>query len=626
MVVDKRAPTARRGTDRRSGATANKNEEAKGNPNVNAKRATRSAPNVQPRTGVAEEKTEQTAQMGTQSSAPPETLTDSTPFSLSEGSRKMKPKKVINVDELMKEDVTPISEKRPQSAVPIPHRQTLSPPTRTAVQTPSEQKVLEITPSINTSLLLRFRMDSSLRDADVTGYQGPGLKGYQGPGVHSDNADNPIDLDPQLIYEGKKPPINQEQFDKKHGFRRTNLSIMRKLVYHLNLVRTWKKVEWIHFCRRRIPLLSWLPVYDWKDDFLNDIINGIMLSILYIPQGLAYGMMVGVPPIYGVYTGIVGPLVYAFLGTSHHASTGAFAIVSLMVSSVVEQVSSHGSEFHFDAYNDSRLCCLEQVRKSDPMEAVKISSLLAFFVGIIQVVLGLLNAGLLAVWLSDQLVEGLTSGAAVHVLFSQLKSMTGVKNVPRTSDNFGIIKFAICFIKNTQTVSYQTTICSLICCACLLFSKTVIDPVLKPWMKIKFPMELLVVMFSILLCFLGAGTPLEFHVDIVGEVEVGMKPPTMPDFTYTNDVIFSAFPIAIVSFVIHIALAKLVAKQFNYQVNANQVIRLSLSGYLLLKLGYLQEWLALGSMHAIASFFGCFAGGSSLSRTITSANLGTKSQ
>lgn len=55
-------------------------------------------------------------------------------------------------------------------------------------------------------------------------------------------------------------------------------------------------------------------------------------------------------------------------------------------------------------------------------------------------VLGLLNAGLLAVWLSDQLVEGLTSGAAVHVLFSQLKSMTGMRNLPRTSDNFGIIK------------------------------------------------------------------------------------------------------------------------------------------------------------------------------------------
>uniref|UniRef100_F1L326 Solute carrier family 26 member 6 n=1 Tax=Ascaris suum TaxID=6253 RepID=F1L326_ASCSU len=159
-----------------------------------------------------------------------------------------------------------------------------------------------------------------------------------------------------------------------------------------------------------------------------------------------------------------------------------------------------------------------------------------------------------------------------------------------------------------NTISYQTAICSFICCAFLLFSKMIVDPILKPWMKIKFPMELLVVIFSIVLSYLGSGTPFDLNVAIVGEIEAGMKAPTMHDFSYTDAVICSAFSIAIVSFVIHIALAKLVAKGLNYQVNANQ------------------EWLALGSMHTIASFFGCFAGGSSLSRTITSANLGTKSQ
>uniref|UniRef100_F1KUS8 Prestin n=1 Tax=Ascaris suum TaxID=6253 RepID=F1KUS8_ASCSU len=494
-----------------------------------------------------------------------DSITDSTPYSISEG-RLSKPRKVVKLDELMKEDTTPLSE--PTNI----HRQAQSPTTHTAVQTLNERNdVLEI--------------------------------------VHNkDPEKTTVDLDPQLIFEGKKPPINQEQFDKKHGFRRTNLSIVRKLVYQLNLVRTWKRVEWIHFWRRRIPLLSWLPTYDWREDFLRDVINGIMISILYIPQGLAYGMMVGVPPIYGIYTGIVGPLVYTFLGTSHQASTGAYAIVSLMVGSVVEQASNGGNKLDSDTNSTPALCCSERMRNADPMEAVKISSLLAFYVGIIQVVLGLLNAGLLAVWLSDQLVEGLTSGAAVHVLFSQLKSMTGMRNLPRTSDNFGIIKFAICFSRNMNTISYQTAICSFICCAFLLFSKMIVDPILKPWMKIKFPMELLVVIFSIVLSYLGSGTPFDLNVAIVGEIEAGMKAPTMHDFSYTDAVICSAFSIAIVSFVIHIALAKLVAKGLNYQVNANQ------------------EWLALGSMHTIASFFGCFAGGSSLSRTITSANLGTKSQ
>ncbi|EFO18567.1 hypothetical protein LOAG_09929 [Loa loa] len=374
----------------------------------------------------------------------------------------------------------------------------------------------------------------------------------------------------------RKPAINQEQFDKKHGYRRS-----------------------------RLPIICWLLTYDWHEDLLQDIINGIMISIIYIPQGLAYGLMVGIPPIYGIYTGIVGPLVYIFLGTSRHASTGAFAIISMMVGSVIEQTLTESKL----TYNETdRLCCSEITQKPDPEKAIQLSSLIAFFVGIIQVVLGLLNAGLLAVWLSDQLVEGLTSGAAVHVLASQLQTMTGVRNVPHTSEMFGIVRFMICFFRNIHTFQLHTFLCTVICILTLLISKLIIDPIIKPWTKTRFPMEFLLVIFSISLCYFATDTPFDLHLHIVGDVDAGMRAPFFPDFGETGKIIFSAFSIAIVSFVIHIALAKLIAKEYKYQINVNQ------------------EWLALGTMHIVASFFGCFAGGSSLSRTITSAKLGSKSQ
>ncbi|VDN06080.1 unnamed protein product [Thelazia callipaeda] len=373
-----------------------------------------------------------------------------------------------------------------------------------------------------------------------------------------------------------KPAINQEQFDKKHGYR-----------------------------RNRFPIIGWLPSYDWHEDLLRDILNGIMISIIYIPQGLAYGLMVGLPPIYGIYSGIVGPLVYILFGTSHQASTGAFAIISMMVGSVIEQSSLPFTSMQNGTEN---LCCLEMPHKPDLEKAIRLSSLITFFVGVIQVILGLLNAGLLAVWLSDQLVEGLTSGAAVHVLASQLGTMTGIKNVPTTSDTFGIVRFSICFLRNIHTVEYHTFACTIICVFCLLVSKLIIDPIIKPWMKIKFPMEIFVVVFSIVLSYFATNTPIQFRLDIVGDIDVGMPSPSLPDFSESGNIVFSAFSIAIVSFVIHIALAKLIAKEFKYQINANQ------------------EWLALGAMHIVASFFGCFAGGSSLSRTVTSARLGTKSQ
>uniref|UniRef100_A0A0R3RHU4 STAS domain-containing protein n=1 Tax=Elaeophora elaphi TaxID=1147741 RepID=A0A0R3RHU4_9BILA len=405
----------------------------------------------------------------------------------------------------------------------------------------------------------------------------------------------------------RKPAINQEQFDKKHGYRRTNLSLARKIIYQLKIIRTWRSLEWMNFLKSRLPIIGWLPTYNWQEDLLRDIINGIMISIIYIPQGLAYGLMVGTPPIYGIYTGIVGPLIYVFLGTSRHASTGAFAIISMMVGSVIEQSINELPPTHNET---DRLCCAKITQKPDEERAVQLASLIAFLVGVIQVILGLLNAGLLAVWLSDQLVEGLTSGAAVHVLASQLQTMTGVENVPHTSEMFGIVRvtFTICFLRNIRTLQLHTFLCTAICILCLLTSKFVIDPVVKPWTKTKFPMEFILVIFSISLCYFANGTPLDLHLHIVGDVDAGMRAPFLPDFGETGQIIFSAFSIAIVSFVIHISLAKLIAKEYKYQISVNQ------------------EWLALGSMHILASFFGCFAGGSSLSRTITSAKLGTKSQ
>ncbi|VDO25481.1 unnamed protein product [Onchocerca flexuosa] len=300
----------------------------------------------------------------------------------------------------------------------------------------------------------------------------------------------------------------------------------------------------------RLPIIGWLPAYNWHEDLWRDVISGIMISIIYIPQGLAYGLMVGIPPIYGIYTGIVGPLIYIFLGTSRHASTGAFAIVAMMVGSVIERSVTESRLINNET---DRLCCSEITQKPDAEKAIQLSSLIAFFVGVVQVVLGFLHAGLLAVWLSDQLVEGLAAGAAVHVFASQIQTMTGVRNVPLTSEMFGIIR----------------------------------------------------VIFSIVLCYLATETSLDLHLHIVGDIDAGMRAPFIPDFSETGQIIYSAFSIAIVSFVIHIALAKLTAKEYNYQIN---------------------EWLALGTMHIVASFFGCFAGGSSLSRTIISAKLGSRSQ
>uniref|UniRef100_A0AC35FDH2 STAS domain-containing protein n=1 Tax=Panagrolaimus sp. PS1159 TaxID=55785 RepID=A0AC35FDH2_9BILA len=429
-----------------------------------------------------------------------------------------------------------------------------------------------------------------------------------------------------IVYSEKV--INQEEFDKKHGFRRVNLSLLRILEGHYHQVLKWNLHEWgghyhqvlkwnLHewggFFKARVPIIEWLPSYDFKNDLVSDIIGGLMVSIMSIPQGLAYGFLVGLPPVFGLYSSIVPPLIYAFLGTSKHASPGAFAILALMVGSIVEQLRNDPLLPINDNNNTTEpMCCSENKTIADSegldLEVLAIVSCVTFMTGIIQILLGMLNAGLLAVWLSDHLVQGLTSGAAIHVLTSQLKSMTGIPNLPKTSDPNGIIKFYSCFFENIQNISAPETICSVICVFCLVFSKEFLDKVFSKWIKIKVPMELFVVVFSTLLNYTAEGTDYQFGLKHVGKVTSGMHTPFLPGFRYYDKVAGTAFSIAIISFVIHIALAKLISKKESYPLDANQ------------------EWLALGTMNTVGSFFGCFAGGSSLSRTMTQFKLKTKSQ
>lgn len=119
--------------------------------------------------------------------------------------------------------------------------------------------------------------------------------------------------------------INQEEFDKRFGFKRVDLSLSSRIYNTFVEAKHWGWRQWLNFVRNYFPLTQWLTEYNWKKAFIMDVIGGLMMAVMSIPQGLAYGYMVGLKPTHGLYTGIVGPLVYAVLGTSRHASPGKFS-------------------------------------------------------------------------------------------------------------------------------------------------------------------------------------------------------------------------------------------------------------------------------------------------------------
>lgn len=154
--------------------------------------------------------------------------------------------------------------------------------------------------------------------------------------------------------------------------------------------------------RRLLPFLEWFKGYT-GNDIRRDLIGGVTVALVLIPQSMAYAQLAGLPPYYGLYAAFLPPVVAALFGSSRQLATGPVAVVSLMTATALEPIATAGSEA-FIAY----------------------AILLALLVGVFQLLLGLLRLGLVVNFLSHPVVSGFTSAAAIIIATSQLSKIFGV--------------------------------------------------------------------------------------------------------------------------------------------------------------------------------------------------------
>ena len=128
--------------------------------------------------------------------------------------------------------------------------------------------------------------------------------------------------------------------------------------------------------KKIIPILEWLPNYE-KSFLKGDLIAGITVGIILIPQGIAYALIAGLPPIYGLYCALVPQVIYAIFGSARQVAIGPVAMDSLIVATGVSTLALAGSESY-----------------------IEIAILLAFMVGTIQFVLGVFSLGFIVNFLS----------------------------------------------------------------------------------------------------------------------------------------------------------------------------------------------------------------------------------
>lgn len=148
-----------------------------------------------------------------------------------------------------------------------------------------------------------------------------------------------------------------------------------------------------------MPVLKWIPEYPVKKNLAGDIISGITVAVMSIPQGLAYGLLAGVAPIVGLYMAFFPVLIYFIFGTSRHISMGTFAVVSLMTAKIVGTYSDPALSGVIAAVNGTTIA--SGLEPHYPYTPLQVTTAVAMMVGFFQLLMCFLRLGSLSSLLSE---------------------------------------------------------------------------------------------------------------------------------------------------------------------------------------------------------------------------------
>lgn len=405
------------------------------------------------------------------------------------------------------------------------------------------------------------------------------------------------DADKQLMYKIERPVYDEAFIQSQLLHRKENSTTLRQRL--AQRFRCSAKAAVLSF----LPILTWLPAYPVKQYLFSDVVSGLSTGVVQLPQGLAYAMLAAVPPVYGLYSSFYPVLLYTFFGTSRHISIGTFAVISLMIGGVAVREAPDSMFFMLPA-NGSNMSAILDVEARDARR-VQVAVMLTTMVGIIQIVLGLLRFGFVAIYLTEPLVRGFTTAAAVHVVVSQLKYLLGVKT-QRFSGPLSAIYSVKAVLSDITSTNITTLILGLVCLVFLYVIKD-LNERFKKKLPIPIPGEIIVVIVSTGVSF-GLSLSDNYKVDVVGNIPTGLLPPSAPQFSLLPNLVTDSFTIAIVGFSMGISLAKTFALKHNYSVDGNQ------------------ELIALGLCNFISSFFQTFAITCSMSRSLVQESTGGKTQ
>ena len=294
--------------------------------------------------------------------------------------------------------------------------------------------------------------------------------------------------------------------------------------------------------RKWLPILEWLPTYNRKT-LRGDILAGLTVCVILVPQGMAYAFLAGLPLIYGLYAGIVPLILYVFFGTSRQLSVGPVALSSLLV-----------------------LASLSILAKPESDTYIVLAIVAALVTGVFQLALGVFRLGFLINFISRPVVSGFTSAAALIIGFSQLKNVLGI-DIPDSSQIYKTIAYAATHL---YEINWPTFIISVSGLALIIVLKKINRAI---------PNALIAVTIATVITgLIGLD---EFGVAIVGEVPSGLPKFIAPELSMDNikAVLPLALTLTLIGLIESVAIAKTIeARHKDYKIDPNQeLIALGLS-------------------------------------------------
>lgn len=344
------------------------------------------------------------------------------------------------------------------------------------------------------------------------------------------------------------------------------------------------QVDCLHLLKKRLPVCSWLPKYKLKKWLLGDIIAGLTVGIVHIPQGMAFALLTSVAPVYGLYTSFFPVVLYMLFGTGHHVSTGTFAVLSLMTGSVVEQLVPIPLALNSSSPEAAEL----------EAQRIGVASAVAFLSGIMMLCMCGLQLGFLSTYLSEPIVKAFTSAAAFHVTVSQLQSMLGLR-LPRYAGAFSLFKTLASVMENVPQTNLAELVISLLCLAVLVPVKEV-NSRFRERLRTPIPVEIITVIIATGITY-AFSLDSKYDIQIVGHIPAGFPEPRLPALETVPEIAGDTVAITLVAYAVSVSLAMIYADKHGYSIDPNQ------------------ELLAHGISNTVSSLFTCFPNSATLATT-----------